>query len=481
MSRASRPGHPRPTAVIVIATDERSADITIEGQRQVVAGQTPKETRRAALDVATAYAARIGQPVLIDARDSNGYWNLIATPDGVVQAADRLPEAVSAPPGGPVAAGPSGTGRGSGRRGLVIVGAVVLALVLIAGTGAVVWRFLPGSAPAAGEQPAGTEALGHPAPPGFTDTVAFSEALAPGSSPGVGRDGGHMAFMDAEGRLNLFSADGTRLWSADLPALPGEFLDAPRFVEYDGEPAVVMETAGTLWFWPLGGGSHSSVDLPEDGFSQYVGTSVLVRRGNEAFVPVDGELVAVEVPEGSAPMLAEGTEVLNAVVNGPWTWTDPEGRSSAVTAQRPEGAGEMESVVTALREYVIIRWKPLRGEGTVLAFHDSRDGSVAGSAEVDPADLEEARHRSGPVGTEVVSYGPLVLDPESGTAAVVPGFEPEIAVGTLVFGRLGGALTAVGPDGEPRPARSGAAQPVGLLGDNAVVVHDDHLYAISSH
>ncbi len=57
MNRASGPGHSRPTVVIVVAPDERSAEIVIEGQRRLVQGQAPKETRRAALDVATGYAA----------------------------------------------------------------------------------------------------------------------------------------------------------------------------------------------------------------------------------------------------------------------------------------------------------------------------------------------------------------------------------------------------------------------------------------
>ncbi|XKK40168.1 hypothetical protein HFP72_05300 [Nocardiopsis sp. ARC36] len=103
MSRASRPGQSRPTAVIVIAPDEHSAEIVIEGQRQVVTGRAPKETRRAALDVATGYAARIGQPVLVDARDANGVWRLVATPDGVVQAAEP-PAPVAAPVPPPPAA-----------------------------------------------------------------------------------------------------------------------------------------------------------------------------------------------------------------------------------------------------------------------------------------------------------------------------------------------------------------------------------------
>ncbi|WP_304450751.1 hypothetical protein [Nocardiopsis sp. YSL2] len=481
MSRASRPGQSRPTAVIVIAPDEHSAEIVIDGQRQVVTGAAPKETRRAALDVATGYAARIGQPVLVDARDANGYWLLMATPDGVVRAADE-----AAPAAAPAAAGvhpPAVRGGGSSRgRTLVIAAAAALALVLLVGAGAVATRFLSGPSTAAesgGED--GTATLGHPAPPGFDDVVVFDEPLAPDTRPGVSREGDFLAYTDPDDRLNLFGADGERRWVVDLPAGSGEFLDPPRFVEYEGATAIVLETADTLWFWPTEGGPPTSVALPTDATAQYVGDSVLVRTAETAFVPVGGELVEIEPPGSSAPLVADGERVLTAVVNGPWEWVDTDGGSEEVHARRPQDAGEMDGIVTALREYVIVRWEPLRGEGVHLAFHDREDGSAVGGADIDPADLEDVRHRSGPIGTRVVAYGPLVMDPESGDAAVLPGFVPEIAVGDQVFGQLDGAPVAVSTSGMPTDVPEGAAQPEGLLGDNAIVVHDDHLYAIPSH
>ncbi|CAL9329224.1 hypothetical protein [Nocardiopsis dassonvillei] len=497
MSRESRPGQSRPTAVIVIAPDERSAEIVVEGRRQVVTGQAPKETRRAALDVATGYAARIGQPVLIDARDANGYWRLVATPTGVVQAADQvLPGREPTPPPPPAPADPPARGAGTGPqpgvrpeakerkkggRALVIVGAAVLALVLLAGAGAAAWRFLPGL----GGGPGGDVAtdlttLNHPAPPHFSTTVDFSAQVAPGSQPGVSREGDLLAYVDPEQRLNLLDADGERLWSADLPVESSEALGELRILEYDGEDAVVMETAGTLWFWPVAGGDPTGVDLPENASVQYVGRSVLVRTESEAFVPIGVELQPVPVPEGSAPMLADGHDVLAAVVNGPWTWVSPDDNPVQVTAQRPDTAGDMEAVLTALREYVIIRWEPLRGEGTVLAFHDTQDGSVVGSAQIDPADLEDVRHRSEAVGPRLVAYGPAVMNPENGRTAVVPGLKPQIAVGSLVFGQIDGAPVAVDAEGRVEEAAAESVPPIGLLGERAVVVHEDHLYAIPS-
>ncbi|MEE2037271.1 hypothetical protein Q8791_08565 [Nocardiopsis sp. CT-R113] len=477
MSRASRPGQSRPTAVIVIAPDERSAEIVVEGHRQVVTGLSPKETRRAALDVATGYAARIGQPVLVDARDVNGVWRLVATPDGVVQAAEQpAPVQAPAPAAPPTPAQPSGSG---GKRVLVIVGAAVLALVLLVGAGAVVMRFLPGSGTAPADQAtADATTLNHPAPPHFSETVDFSEALATGSAPGVSREGDLLTFVDPDDRLNLFDADGSRLWDVELPMGSGELLGAPRFVQYGGEPAIVAETAGTLWFWPAEGGAAVEIPIPANASAQYVGSSVLVRSEEEAFVPVGDALEPVEIPGSAAPMLAEGENVLAAVLSGPWTWVGPDGDPVEVNAERPDDAGDMESVVTALRDYVIVRWEPRRGDDTILAFHDSEDGSVIGAAAVDPALLEDVRHRSGPIGTDLVAYGPMVLDPATGESAVVPGFTPEIAVGPRVFGQLEGALVAVDASGEPVEAPDGAVQPNGLLGERAVVVHNDHLYAI---
>ena len=275
MSRASRPGHSRPTAVIVIAPDERSAEIHIEGQRQVVTGLEPRETRRAALDVATGYAARIGLPVLVDARAVNGYWRLVAAPDGVVQAAEQeTSEREQAEP--PT---PSASGRG---RGLLVVGAVVLALGMILGAGFVALRFLPGSGDDQQESvDDSTVALDHPAPPGFDDTVVFDHELAPKTLPGLSRDGEMLAFVDPDDRLNLFDAEGEQHWEADLPVASEEMLDDPRFVEYGGESTVLLESSDSLWFWSVESGSSTGVELPEGASPQYAGASVLVRVDEE--------------------------------------------------------------------------------------------------------------------------------------------------------------------------------------------------------
>lgn len=489
MSRASRPEHSRPTAVIVIAPDERSAEIVIEGQRQVVTGLAPKETRRAALDVATGYAAHIGQPVLVDARDANGYWRLIATPAGVVQAADQAltdrPQQSAAGPGSSDrdSSSPSaGTKKGGGGRKVLIGGAVVLALLLVAGGGVVVTNVMLGG-PAPSEEDAEPDtdgvSLEFPPPPGYASTVDFSEELAPDTQPGISRDGSYLAYIDAGDQLNLLGPEGTREWSVDMPFEAGNGLGAPRFVQYGGEETVVMETADTLWFWPATGESPTSITLPESGSARYAGDSVLVRADDASYLPIDGELEEFEAPGSSEPMLAADDRALTAVVNGPWQWVEPGGDEEEVQAESPHGAGDMEGVVTALREYVIVRWEAQPGEGSILAFHDREDGAVLGAAEIEEDALEGVSHLSGPIGAELVAYGPVLFSPATGETTVVPGFTPEITVGSQVFGELDGERVALDASGSPSEVPEDAQTPRGLLGDRAVVVSDDHLYAIS--
>lgn len=493
MNRASGPGHPRPTAVIVVAPDERSAEIVIEGQRQVVQGQAPKETRRAALDVATGYAARIGQPVFVEARDSNGYWHLLATPDGIVQAADqpaqgapRPPEQSAHPPQPPEpmpqpVAPVTERGGAERRRTILIVGALGVVLLLLIGAGAVALRFLPGSSPEASgeaESDDGAVSLGHPAPPGYTDTVDISEELAPDTLPTVSRDGESLVYIDPAERLNLLNTDGSREWSVTLPFDTGEALGSPRFVEYDGASHVVIETADSLWFWPEDGGSASNVTLNESDSAQYVGAGVLVRDEDSAYVLVDGEPTEVDLPGGSAAMLAEDGRALAGVLQGPWHWVAPDEDPRRVEPEVPEGAGDLDAVMTFLRGYAMVRWETEEGDGHILAFHDNTDGSVLGAAELDEDALEDVQHRTGPLGSVLAAYGPVLFVPDSGETTLVPGFEPEIAIGDQVFGELDGTPVAIDASGEHVEVSEGAQTPRGLLGDRAVVVHDDHLYAI---
>jgi hypothetical protein len=138
----------------------------------------------------------------------------------------------------------------------------------------------------------------------------------------------------------------------------------------------------------------------------------------------------------------------------------------------------MEGVVTALREYVIVRWEAQRGDGSILAFHDREDGTPLGAAEIEEDALEGVSHLSAPIGVDLVAYGPVLFSPATGETTVVAGFTPEATVGAQVFGELDGERVALDAAGEPSEVPEDTQTPRGLLGDRAVVVHEGHLYAI---
>jgi len=111
----------------------------------------------------------------------------------------------------------------------------------------------------------------------------------------------------------------------------------------------------------------------------------------------------------------------------------------------------------------------------MLAFHDWSDGSVVAAAEAAAGGLGDASmtHSSG-----AVAYGPVVADPQAGTATALEDFETVSASGDTVFGQVGGAAVATTAGAEPIDLEGDVARPWGLLGGRAIVVSDNDLYAL---
>ncbi|GAA3735197.1 hypothetical protein HDA32_003959 [Spinactinospora alkalitolerans] len=469
---------------LAIAPDERSAEVTIEGRTRLVTGQGAKETRRAAIGAIAEYATRTGRHVVIDAQDAHSVWQLVATPAGVVRAAATPPQ-------------PPQRSRRGRRLAVVAVGGV-LAVGVLAGAGVAAVRLLPDATvvPVDGSSaPASATFETRPAPPGFTRQADWRLPMAPGTRPAVALDGSAAALIDPDERLMVVGPGGTETWSAELPVEVGD-IDGPLRFARDGDTQrVVLVGDGALWLWPAGGGVPERFDLPDDAEVSFAGTGPLVTAGDDAFVPSfaassedsaeaaaspggfsEGELVRVEPPGGTGAMLADGGEVLAASADGPWAWAGGEEEPREVEADRPEGAEEVDRVLTASAGYVIVRWSADDEDRTVLAVHDAGDGSVTASAAIAPDELEDARWVDG---DRTAAYGPLLVDLADGTTDVLSGFIPVNAAGDTLYGELDGAPVAVGADGEPVELEEDTARPWGLLDGRAVVVADDDLYALS--
>lgn len=462
MRRGAKQQKPHKSPVtLVIAPDERHAEITFKDDHRWVGGASPKETRRAALDVAVEHAVRLGRPVRIHAADASSEWRLTASPTGVVRAAE------------------AGSSGGRRRGGLLVTTVVILVIGGLAGTGAIAYRMLPlGGADTAdaATTPESAEFDSRPVPPGFTEDALWRIPLAPGSRPSVSEDGTVAAVLGSDGKVAAIGPDGVRKWSAESPIPAADVKSGLRVNGGGDDFSVSLSDKESLWVWPAKGGAPEHFELPNGGQVSYGGSAPMVLTEGAAFVPGDGELVEVDTPQGTAGLLAKGDSVLAASANGPWSWVPASGKAREVEPTPPDQTTRLERVLAASDDYVVVRWAAAGGGRTILAVHDSEDGSVASSTAVAEQALVDARWV---VGDGVGAYGPLLVDLDAGEGRLLGGFRPTSAAGPKLYGERKGVAVAVGRDGSPKNLETGTARPWGLLDGHAIVMADDDLYALT--
>ncbi|GAB3491226.1 hypothetical protein GCM10027440_40110 [Nocardiopsis coralliicola] len=458
--------------VVVIAPDERSAEITIEGRTSVIQGETARQVRSGAIDAAASYAAHLGRSVLVNATDANGSWQLSVSPSGVVQTVGGDDSELT---------GARQSGSGKGRRILLGTAAGVLVLTVLGGAGYYGWTLL---APGGGEP--GSDGGGpapfteRPVPPGFAAEAAWSHPMAQGSDPAVAPDGSAAAFLDPDDRLTVIGPDGTEQWSEALPAPAGDLVVPPYFIAdpAGGEGyAIALASAETLWTYSADGGEPVATEIADGARVSYAGRAPMVEDGGDVFVPDgSGDLVEVAPSErGYGAMLYDGERVLTAVVDGPWIWESPGGGApEEVAPEVPQGAGDMAELLTARAEHVVVLWEAGGGD-SVVAVHDAADGAVLAQAAADEDDLAEARWV---YGDTVAAYGPIVFDLEEG-GGTDTGMAPVSASGGQVYGELDGGEVVVDASGETQEIAEGTAKPWGLLDGHAVVVAGGTAYGLT--
>ncbi|CAM3774289.1 hypothetical protein GCM10009799_13350 [Nocardiopsis rhodophaea] len=472
MSGRREPGRQRGSVVIVISRDEHSAEITIEGRTQVVTGSIPKETRRAALDVATGYAAHLGRSVLVNARDANGAWQLIISPTGVVRAA-----------GGSEAelvARPAAKRQRKGKKVALALSGGALAVVAALAVGAV-WVWGPDGTNTTvnngGAEESGVLLEARAAPPGFSREAAWRLPTRTGTRPALAPDGSLAAYINPNDELVVVDPEGEQKWSAKLPLASSDIVGAPVFVGADDGYGMAVTDNETLWQWPVGGGDPEAIKLPDDARVTFAGTSPLVLDPSDAYIPDGGKLAKIKVPSGFGAMIADGGRVLTGVKTGRWIWvTADDADGKEIVPKAPSGADRPIELLTARADYTVVLWEAEDGDDDLLAVHDAQDGAPIAAAAVDGDELAEARWvRDG----SRAAYGPVIFDLESGDARTLEGFSPVSVAGDMVYGEAVGARVAVPAGGAPIDMDMDAVRPWGLLGDRAIVIANGDLYALS--
>ncbi|QVQ53194.1 hypothetical protein J4H86_05270 [Spiractinospora alimapuensis] len=466
------PGQPR-RVWIVISADESYADVTVDGDVRRITGDSPKRTRRQALEVALSLAAATGNDVVIDAADAHSSWRLMATPGGVIR--ELRPDPPTKRSRFPL-------------RGAVVLGVVALAVV---GLGAAIAARVPlpfspsadpedsdrGRVEPGVDRDVELEARG--APPGYSEDAEWRISMAGGTSPAVAPDGDTLVVVTRDEALVAHTPDGERQWSQPFVADVEDVQGPIRVVPIGGDEFISVVTSDTLWLWPLDGGDPEELALPDDVSVSFAGGSPLLTHEDEPpMIPVDGEFVELSLPEDARALASDGQLVVAAEAGEAWTLVEPGEDAEAVDAQEPGDAGDLTRVLTASADHVVVEWESEDGDDdeSVIAVHDAEDGSLIGSALISDDDRgDEDRWQSAEAWG---AYGPLLVDLNEGETEVQPGFHPVGAAGEDLYGELDGELTAVDADGSLSELAGDTARPWGLLGGRAVVVAERDIYVL---
>jgi hypothetical protein len=461
--------------LIVISDNEDYADITIGGNTRRVSGSAPKETRRLALDAATAHAAARGRDVVVEARDATGEWRLLATAQGVVRALSTVSDEQKEGRHGLRA-------RGRGVPVVALLAAAGLAVVVAGGIS--VAAALGSADPASGESgnddlpPPPQELTERSAPPGFQDQADWALPLAEATQPGVAPAGDALAVIDEDGDLRVLDPEGRTRWSREFE--PGaETVQAPlRFVADGAGGRIAAEADGALWLWPSGGGSPERLSLPAGAEITYAGGAPLITTSDQVLVPEGGRPVEVEAPDSARPLVFDGEAVLFALPVGAWQWREPGGDGRGVDPEPPPDADDSVDPValSASADHVVLLWEHEDGDTPLVAVHDAAEGNAVGFAEAPPGAEDGTARWQAADGWG--AYDSLLIDLADGTTEELPGFDPLSAAGEVIYGELDGVPVAVDPDGAYTELAGDAARPWGLLGGRAVVVAGGEVYAL---
>lgn len=458
---------------IVISADESYADVTVDGEVRRITGDSPKRTRRQALEVALSLAAATGNDVVIDAADAHSSWRLLATPGGVIRELRPTP--------------PNKRSRFP-LRGAIVLGVVTVAVV---GLGAAVAMRVPlpfsassvaDDADSGGDEPGvdrDVELEARVAPPGYSESAEWRISVAAGTSPAVTPDGGTVVVVTRDEALVALTPDGERRWSEPFVADVEDLQGTVRVVPIGGAEYISAVTSDVLWLWPIDGGEPEEIALPDDVSVSFAGDApLLTHEDDPPMIPMNGEFVELSVPSTARALASDGERVLAAASEDAWMLVEPEGDPEMVGAEEPDDVGDVVRVLTASADHVVVEWETEDGDDdeSVVSVHDAQDGSIIGSAPLNENDRgDEDRWQP----TEAWgAYGPLLVDLREGETEVQPGFHPVGAAGEDLYGELDDELTAVDADGTLSELAGDTARPWGLLGDGAVVVAERDVYVL---
>ncbi|HET6742244.1 MAG TPA: hypothetical protein VFH76_25040 [Kribbella sp.] len=453
--------------------DDHNAEVKIAGRSHPLNHTDP---RQAAIQLVAERAAQLGRPVKVTAVESDGAsWPLVVHPDGQVDGVD--------------------TEAGKKKPIWPIVLAMVVAVVLLGGTVLYLTVFsklgdhkpvatvspklpsLPGPDVHADDFAPKTQ------PPGYTAHADWTVDIDSDSTPTIRPDGTEVAVVvtdpeSSDKKLVVFDANGKVLWQDTIP----QDADNPVYTSIDGKLVLAVTTEDTLYYWAGDGAKAQEIQLPDGADVQFFGKSPLIELSgdNAGYMVISGGVLKAlpDPPRLSTVLLAEGDRALVSRYDSPVYWAQPDKGLTPLKLEKPGGAGEVQQVVAASPDYVLVLWKLAKDNSMVIpVVHSSASGKMVAVCESQQDSTVETWDWVPDPKRQSAAWGECLINLSTRKVHMVPGFRPLSLAGGLLYGTLAGNTVAVGSNWK-QTTLPAVTRPWGIAGTHAIVVYDSVLYAL---
>lgn len=350
-----------------------------------------------------------------------------------------------------------------------------IVLVVIAGlSGLYVWR-LRGNGSDAGDSPTTSgHVLSRPAPPGWSQEIAWSHAVS--STPAIAVMSNRVAFLEGN-RLTVLDADSgsTEFASPPVEVSPNA---SPIIARVEGRPVVGIQDGATLTLWNLptpdgSPGERISLPLNAQVFGQNGG--LLVTSGTESWrVNEKLELEPVSLPKDHVAVGVTGDgSMLSAPENASWMFTDTKGQRRVVRAEgKPDGTrGEMN--ITWGSRGVIAAWGEMRDPTRrSVALYEAEDGTMLAQGTLSAQQVADGLPLTVSEHGVNASAGPLLANLETGAVDVVPGWSTVMSNDRGLYGTVNGTRQFWSEATGPTELQPGAGVPWGVSNSGLAVMVD---------
>ena len=344
------------------------------------------------------------------------------------------------------------------------------------------------------------------APPGWSQRATWTVALADQSIPYTDPDTGVTAALTPDDRttgqtahdtapdiaahkpnyLSVLSPDGSTRFTQPLTTTPAY---GPVITTVDGtKVALLQESPTTVTYWPITGGTATTVNLPDGAAGQLntTGPSVMVPLSDQRVAYLHhGAFQTLEALPLTTPMFAvDGAVISVQPETGAWWSQRIDASPTSIKPTKPAGVSGIDQILAITPQHAIISWKTPPPTGSynapdLVAAYDVATGKLLAQA-TSQTTLTPAQAVYYSAQRGLTAANGMVLSTPAGQPAkltLIDGFQVTAAY-DAVYGQDQGQPAVINAAGIAHQLPASALTPVGITADHLMVASQNQLYAL---